>query len=85
MDGQALAVYDDMAKQLRECDAKLRALLGQLGQAKVDLGKAPRAGSKSRAAFDTRQTLVNWAGVGLTRSNGLGLATVLKTLSEIGG
>ena len=41
-------MYDDIAKHLAECDAKLQALLGELGQRKVDLGKAPRAGSKSR-------------------------------------
>jgi hypothetical protein len=50
--GQALAMYDDIARHLAECDAKLQALLAQLGQAKVDLGKAPRAGSKLRAEFD---------------------------------
>jgi transposase len=81
---QALAMYDDIAKHLSECDAKLQALLSDLGQAKVDLGRVPRAGSKTRAAFDTRQTLANWAGVDLTRINGLGLAAVLKILSEIG-
>ena len=37
------------------------------------LGKAPkRAGSKSSPAFDVRQALANWAGVDLTRINGLG-------------
>ena len=56
----------------------------QLGQSKVDLGKTPRTGSKTRAQFDTRQTLANWAGVDLTRINGLGLAAVMKILSEIG-
>ena len=70
---QAPAMYDDIARHLAECDAKLQALLSELGQRKVDLGKAPRAGSKSRTAFDARQTLANWAGVDLTRINGLGL------------
>ena len=82
--GQALAMYDDIAKHLLECDTKLQTLLTQLGQAKVDLGHAPRVGSKLRAAFDVRQILANWAGVDLTRINGLGLAAVLKILSEIG-
>jgi transposase len=81
---QALAMYDDIAKHLRECDAKLQALLSELGQAKVDLGKAPRAGSKLRQEFDARQILANWAGVDLTRINGLGLGAVMKILSEIG-
>ncbi|MGL6109902.1 MAG: IS110 family transposase, partial [Rubrivivax sp.] len=82
--GQALAMYDDIARHLAECDAKLQALLGELGQAKVDLGRAPRTGSKLRAEFDVRQTLANWAGVDLTRINGLEVTTVMKILTEIG-
>ena len=82
--GQALAMYDDIARHLAECDTKLQGLLSELGQSKVDLGKTPRAGSKTRAQFDTRQTLANWAGVDLTRINGLGLAVAMKILSELG-
>lgn len=82
--GQALAMYDDIARHLAECDTKLQALLRALGQRNVDLGKVPRAGSKTRQEFDTRQTLANWAGVDLTRINGIGLAAVMKILSEIG-
>lgn len=81
---QALAMYDDIGRHLAECDAKLQALLAELGQSQVDLGKAPRAGSKLRQQFDVRQILANWAGVDLTRINGLGLAAVMKVLSEIG-
>jgi len=82
--GQALAMYDDIGRPLAECDTKLQALLRALGQRNVDLGKVPRAGSKTRQEFDARQTLANWAGVDLTRINGLGLAAVMKILSEIG-
>jgi len=81
---QALAMYDDIAAHLGECDCKLQALLTELGQTKVDLGKAPREGSKLRGEFDARQILANWAGVDLTRINGLGLTAVLKILSELG-
>ena len=81
---QALAMYDDIAGHLGECDAKLQTLLVELGQRKVDLGKAPRANSKLRLEFDARQILANWAGVDLTRINGLGLAAAMKILSEIG-
>ncbi len=77
-------MYDDIAKLLGDCDAKLQGLLSALGSAKVDLGKTPRAGSKTRAEFDTRQILANWAGVDLTRINGLGLSAVMKILSELG-
>jgi transposase len=81
---QALAMHDDIARHLAECEAKQQALLGQLSQGKVDLGKAPKIGSKSRREFDIRQTMANWAGVDLTRINGLGAAAVMKILSEIG-
>lgn len=81
---QALAMYDDIAGHLAECDRKLQALLSELGQRKVDLGKVPRAGTKSRTEFDARQILANWAGVDLTRINGLGLTVVMKILAELG-
>ena len=81
---QALAMYDHLAALLRECEAKLHALLAERSAARVDIGQAPRAGSKARAAFDVRQQLADWAGADLTRINGLGLDTVMKILSEIG-
>ena len=81
---QSLAMYDDIARHLVECETKMQALLSELGQSQVDLGKAPRAGSKSRAEYDARQILANWVGVDLTRINGLGLTAVMKILTEIG-
>ena len=56
---QALAMYDDIAGHLGECDAKLQTLLIKLGQIQVDLRKAPRAATKSRTQFDARQILAN--------------------------
>jgi transposase len=70
---QALAMYDDIARHLVECDAKVQILLRALGQRDVNLGKAPRTGSKQREEFDARQIIANWAGFDLTRINGLGL------------
>src|SRR5205085_1680750 len=81
---QALTMYDDIAKHLVECDAKLQTLFEQRGGHQVDLGKPPRANSKQRAEYDVRQALANWAGVDLTRIPGLGVSAVLKLLSEIG-
>ena len=81
---QALGMYDDIARHLAECDARLHTQLHDLGEQQVDLGKAPRAGSKQRQAFDIRQILANWAGVDLTRINGLGLTVASKILTEIG-
>jgi len=80
----ALGMYDDIALHLRACDTKLSVLLAERCTSSVDLGKAPRQGSKTRAVFDARQQLANWAGVDLTRINGLGLDSVMKILSEIG-
>ena len=81
---QALAMYDDIAAHLRECEAKLGTLLAERSAASVDIGKTPRVGSKARAEHDVRQQLANWAGADLTRINGLGLDSVMKLLSEIG-
>ena len=82
--GQALGIYDDIAKHLAVCESKMQGLLAKLGQDQVDIGKAPRAGSKLRAEFDIRQILANWAGVDLTRINGLAATSVMKILTEIG-
>jgi transposase len=81
---QSLAMYDDIQRHLNDCDAKLRELMTALGAAKVEIGRAPRTGSKARVEFDLRQMLANWASVDLTRINGLGADTVLKLLTEIG-
>jgi transposase len=82
--GQALAMYDAIAHRLAECEVKLQALLAERGRSQVDLGKAPRAGSKQHLEFTVRQALANWAGVDLTRINGLGVTVVMKLLAEIG-
>ena len=82
--GQALGMYDDIAGHLVACDRKLQSLLVEQTVAEVDLGRQPRLGTKARTQFDARQLLANWAGVDLTRINGLGLDSALKILSEIG-
>ena len=56
----------------------------KLGEKKIDLGKPPRFGSKQRKEFDALRILANWAGVDLTRINGLGMVSVTKILKEIG-
>jgi transposase len=82
--GQALSMYDDLGRHLAQCDAKLDALLDERGRAKINIGKPPRAGSLARTEFGVRQAMANWAGVDLTRINGLGVTSVMKLLSEIG-
>jgi transposase len=81
---QSLAMYDHFATQLGECETKLQALLRDLGQKQVNLGKVPRSGSKLHAEYEARQILANWAGVDLTRIDGLGLTAATKILTEIG-
>jgi transposase len=81
---QALAMYDSLALRVAECDAKLDALLVPLGRHDVKLaGPAKRAG-KNTPGFDLRTALARWAGVDLTRINGLAVTSVLTVLSEIG-
>ena len=80
---QALAMYDSLAQRVSECDAKLEALLTALGRHDVELGRAKRA-SKNAPSFELRTALARWAGVDLTRINGLAVTSVLTVLSEIG-
>ena len=81
---QALAMYDSLAQRIVECDAKLDALLAGLKRHDVELaGSAKRAG-KNTPGFDLRAALARWAGVDLTRINGLAVTSVLTVLSEIG-
>ena len=81
---QALAIHDDIGRYLAECHAKLQVLLAERSRGGVDLGKTPKAGSKTRAIFDVRKALADSAGVDLTRINGLDVTSVMKILSEIG-
>ena len=82
--GQSLAMYDDIARHLAGCDTKLQALLTERSLGGIELGKPPRAGSRTRAVFDLRQTQADWAGVDFTRINGLDVTSVMKILSEVG-
>lgn len=82
--GQALAMYDDLARHLAQCDAKIDILLDRRGRASIDIGKAPRAGTRAHTEFGVRQAMANWAGVDLTRIDGLGVTSVMKVLCEIG-
>jgi transposase len=81
---QDLAMYDDIERHLHECDAKLQQLLAERAVHAVNLGTAPRRGSKQRIAFDARQALANWAGVDLTRIPGVGTTVAMTLLTEIG-
>jgi transposase len=81
---QALAMYDSLAVRITECDHKTEALLAALGRHEVHLTGAPKRSSKNTPHFDLRTALARWAGVDLTRINGLAVTSVLTVLSEIG-
>jgi transposase len=81
---QALAMYDDIARRLAECNSKLDELVGERATHQVEIGPMPRNGTKARREFEVRQVLANWAGVDLTRINGLGIGVVMTLLTEIG-
>jgi len=82
--GQALAMFDSLAQRILECDAKIEALLAPLGRHEVELGGPGKRRGKNTPEFDARTALARWAGVDLTRINGLAVTSVLTILSEIG-
>jgi transposase len=81
---QALAMYDSLAERLAECDAKIEALLAPLGRHEVQLSGPGKRPCKNTPRFDLRTALARWAGVDLTRMNGLAVSSVLTVLAEIG-
>jgi transposase len=82
--GQALAMVDSLAQRVLECEAKIEALLAPLGRHEVALSGPAKRRSKNTPEFDARTALARWAGVDLTRINGLAVTTVMTILSEIG-
>ena len=81
---QALAMYDSLAQRVVECDEKIEALLRPLGVHEVKLSGPGKRCGKNTPQFDARTALARWAGVDLTRINGLSVTTVMTILSEIG-
>jgi transposase len=69
---------------VNECDAKLQALLVALQRHEVKLSGPAKRSGKNAPGFDLRTALARWAGVDLTRINGLAITSVLTVLSEIG-
>ncbi|WP_454743710.1 IS110 family transposase [Cupriavidus necator] len=81
---QALAMFDSLAQRIIECDAKIEALLAPLGCHEVELQGPGKRRGKNTPSFDLRTALARWAGVDLTRINGVAVTSVLTVLSEIG-
>ncbi len=81
---QALAMYDSLAQRVSECDAKLQALPVALQRHEVTLSGPAKRSGKNAPGFDLRTALARWAGVDLTRIDGLAITSVLTVLSEIG-
>ncbi|SHN23073.1 IS110 family transposase [Rhizobacter sp. OV335] len=81
---QALGMYDDLARRVSHCEAKLQALLAGLADGQTVRLQGPAKRAKNLPQFDLRQALADWAGVDLTRIDGLGASVVLTVLTEIG-
>jgi len=81
---RALAMVGDIGRHLAQREAKLQALLSERSRGCADMGKTPKAGSKTRTRFDVRKALADWAGADFARINGLDVTPVMKILSEIG-
>lgn len=81
---QALAMFDSVAQRVTECDAKIEALLTPLGTHEITLSGQAKSRHKNSPHFDARTALARWAGIDLTRIDGIALGTALTVLSEIG-
>ena len=81
---QALAMYDAWPSSWPSATPRSKQLLAALGRHDVDLGKARQERQQERARLRPAHGAGRWAGVDLTRINGLAVTTVLKMLSEIG-
>ena len=81
---QSLAMFDSLAQRVLECDNKIEALLAPMASHEVILEGRAKRGGKNTPGFDLRTALARWAGVDLTRINGLAVTSVLTILSEIG-
>lgn len=81
---QSLAMYDSLAQRVLECDAKIEALLVPLKRHEIELTDATKRGSPNPLGFNARLALASWAGVDLTRINGISEGAALTILSEVG-
>jgi transposase len=81
---QALVMFDSVAQRVIECDAKIEALLTPLGTHEITLSGHAKSRHKNSPQFDARTALARWAGVDLTRIDGIALGTALTVLAEIG-
>jgi hypothetical protein len=79
---QALAMFDSLAQRVVECDIKIETLLAPLARHDIELSGPGKRGSKNTPQFDARTALARWAGVDLTRINGLSVTTVMTILSS---
>jgi transposase len=77
-------MYDSLAQRVLECDAKIEALLAPLKRHEIELAGATKRGSPNPLAFNARVALAGWAGVDLTRINGISEGVALTILSEVG-
>jgi len=87
---QALAQYDFYLQQIRECDAQMEAMYGDLPPADPDTRAGPppppKKGKtrKNQADYDLRACLYRVVGVDLAAIDGLDALSVQKIVTEVG-
>jgi len=84
---QAVHMYEFYHRQLRECDEKIEACLGNFADksgGEILTAKPLRKQRANAVSFDARALLFRMAGVDLTVIEGISELTALTILSEIG-
>jgi transposase len=87
--GPALELYDVYQAKVADCDSRIEAVLGRLGDtAAKPVGRLPPARHRDKTAntpaFDARAALHAVLGVDLTQIHGLGPSLALKLVGECG-
>lgn len=82
---QSLQLYDSYQHLIEQVDERLEQMLALMRQNQSSLPEQKNKGRGKRAPkFDARTALYRWAGVDLTRIDGIDVSTALKILVEIG-
>lgn len=88
---QALATYDFLHQQIKECDQQIQQVMAQF-EDKTPPGEEPKeppapnraSRRKNQPHFDLRQELVRITGVDLTRIDGIDALTAQTLIAEVG-
>lgn len=82
---QHLQLFDSYQHLIEQVDQRLGQMLALVERSQCNLPKQKSKGRGKRAPkFDARTALYRWAGVDLTKIDGIDVSTALKILVEIG-